>query len=143
MRELHKRYDEVQNSMTRREQSLQIAVVQLLKLALPDSAFYFAVRNEGRRSKVEGRTAKLMGLRPGMPDLIILWQGKTFAIELKEGRGVLSRTQRQCHGDMRAALWCPVAVCKSLDEVEAQLRDWGFPLTASVLPSGAVQRESA
>jgi hypothetical protein len=85
-----------------------------------------------------------MGLATGWPDLLYVHDGRIFGIELKASNGRLSRTrtvrtrsgalreimgQAERHEQLRAA-GMQVAVCKSVEDVLAQLRAWGLPLRA-------------
>lgn len=113
--------------MNRAEQALQIAVCEMLTYGLPRDAFYFAVRNEGKRGKAEAGVAIAMGLKPGMSDLVIFYRGRAFCIELKGTKsGMLSRKQ----GDVRLLLQAaktPYAVCNNLDQIEGLLKHWHIP----------------
>lgn len=47
----------------------------------------YAVPNGGKRSAREANALKASGVVAGIPDLVFLWKGKTYAFELKvEGR---------------------------------------------------------
>jgi hypothetical protein len=81
------------------------------------------------------------GLKPGIPDILIFYYG-VYGIELKTKDGKLTRTrivhsvrsgrpraimgQVEAHALLRQA-GANIAVCRSLDEVLAQLRAWGIP----------------
>ena len=107
------------------EADLQIAVAQYLNLALPKGAIWFAVPNGGTRNLREAVKFKRMGVKAGIPDIIILHQSKAFCIELKSGNGVVSKVQKA----MMLALFeagFVVAVCRSLDEVAAFLQAVGL-----------------
>ena len=70
--------------MTKRaEDALQRDVARLLDYALPPDAVWFHAPNGGGRSKVEAAIFKGLGVKPGVPDLIILYRGRCLAIELK------------------------------------------------------------
>lgn len=132
--------------MTRRahpEDDLQIAVKEFLDVALPVDAVFHHSPNGGWRKKREAARFKRMGVKPGWPDCTIIWQGRAYFIELKIGSNTPSLTQIACHTALRIAKG-KVEIAKSVEDVERLLRHvWGVPLQASVLPSGAVQRESA
>jgi hypothetical protein len=109
----------------RLEDKLQVAGVEYLTLVLdPKRYLVVAIRNEGKRSAVEGALAKAMGLRPGMTDLQIIGPGgSVWLIELKTETGTISDEQKSVHA------WCaangvPYAVCRSLDDVRAALTTW-------------------
>ena len=125
------------------EDDLQKAVKKFLDIALPPDAIFHHSPNGGWRVKREAAKFKEMGVKAGWPDITIIWNGgRSWFIELKIDRNTPSLAQLACHTALRLA-GSKVEVCKSLDEVEVQLRDWGIPLAASVLPSGAIERKSA
>ena len=115
------------------EERLQRAVVQFLTLAV-DAAqcLWWHVPNGGHRSKAAAARLKLMGVRPGVPDLaFILPGGRAGFIELKAGRGTLSDDQKafRINALTQGAFW---AEARSISEVERILRGWGVALQASV-----------
>jgi len=118
-------------AIKRREQELQISVVRFLEVALPDDVFFFHVPNGGKRRKREAAIFKAMGVKAGVPDIPFLHDGRCFLIELKADDGTLSDNQKAAHKFIRKA-GCPVAVCRSLGEVEQQLREWKIPLHATL-----------
>jgi hypothetical protein len=89
----------------------------------------FHIPNGGYRRKVEAAILKGMGVAAGTPDICILWRpGKVAFIELKAlGKSNISPAQRVFH----LRLWelgVPNAVCRSIDDVRAQLKTWGVQL---------------
>ena len=56
---------------------LQKAVVQFLRLACPDG-LVFAIPNGGHRSVRAGADLKATGLVPGVPDLCLVWRGRSL-----------------------------------------------------------------
>jgi hypothetical protein len=121
--------------MKRPEQQLQISVVQFIERALPGMLF-FHVPNGGGRSKAEAGILKAMGVKAGIPDLVLLLPtSKVAFIELKASRGSLSPAQREMRDELtrRGFLW---AEAKSLEQVEDILTEWlrpyGWSLNASV-----------
>jgi hypothetical protein len=83
------------------------------------------------RSLKVAQRLKGLGVLAGFPDLAICWRGRLICIELKTDKGVVSVAQRETH---RVLLYCgaEVMTCRSEVEVEAQLREMGVPLRASV-----------
>jgi hypothetical protein len=114
------------------EEDFQRQVVQFLRVAAPERMFFFHVPNGGQRhSKV---AAKLIGqgLRAGVPDLAVIWEGQVLFLELKTARGATSLVQRQVHKQLGlAGAW--VWVCRTLDEVIEALTAFGIPLRARAL----------
>lgn len=111
------------------EAQLQRAVMAYLALALPKDAVSFHPANEGRRSARAGADLKRQGMLPGLPDVMIIWRTQSYAIELKAGNGRLSAQQAATHRRLVGA-GCPVSICRSIDDVEAFLTLWRFPLAA-------------
>jgi hypothetical protein len=113
------------------EEMLHRTVLAFLRLALPADAICWHTPNGGLRSKRVAQRLNGMGVLAGFPDLAICWRGKLICIELKTKSGVVSVAQREAH---RVLLYCgaEVMTCRSTPEVEAQLREMGMPLRASV-----------
>jgi hypothetical protein len=108
------------------EAALQITVKQYLNICLGDEVQWTASLVGTYLTPQARSRAKAMGVRPGWPDLQFLFpDGVTRFIELKAGAS-LSPEQRdfrdRCAG---RGIW---ALCRSVDEVSAQLRAWGAPL---------------
>jgi hypothetical protein len=110
-----------------REQSLQEKVVRALKLALTRETTFFAVPNGGSRSRIEAAILDGQGVLPGVPDLILISNGRAFGLELKGENGSLSGAQRAAQVALRDA-GMRVEVARSLDEALEHLRDMGIPL---------------
>ncbi len=80
---------------------------------------WFHCPNGGRRYKGDGAKLKAMGVKAGIPDILILEARKNcygFAIELKVGRNTCSPEQNEMRRHFIAANW-HVLVSYSLDEV--------------------------
>lgn len=58
--------------------------------------------------------------RAGVPDFLVIIQGRTFFVEFKTATGKVSRLQRHEHGKIRGA-GVPVYVVRSVEELEATL----------------------
>jgi len=109
----------------RPEQELQIQVAAFMD-RIPGLLFWHTP-NGGGRSKVEASILKAMGVKPGVPDLIVLLpNGKVGFIELKAGKGVASPAQRQMMGELRAR-GCPCVEARSLEQVAETLNGWLSP----------------
>jgi hypothetical protein len=61
----------------------------------------------------------------GVPDLILIRDGKTYGLELKADGARLTPVQRMAHVLMRAA-GAEVAVAVGLDGALRQLESWGL-----------------
>jgi hypothetical protein len=112
------------------EISLQWHVAALLENNLPDDVFYTAFP-AGGGGHMRGMMLKGMGLKAGVPDILIVWQGRVYWIELKRADGgALSDAQKETQPILTAA-GCPVANCQTLDQVKGQLQAWGIPRRAT------------
>lgn len=114
----------------RPEEALHRAVAEFLTLALPEDA-WFTTFPAGGGGKVRGSILKGMGLKPGVPDILIIYQGKALWIELKAWNGRLSGSQRTAIADIMNA-GCPAYVTNSIESVQDILQLRGIPLRASV-----------
>jgi hypothetical protein len=113
------------------EDDLQAQVAEFLAVALPQGAVPHHSPGEGLRSKrAQGHLVR-SGFCKGWPDFEIIWRGRVYFIELKSGRGVVSKAQRETHRRLTYAE-APVMLCRSVPEVEAALRECGVPLRGSV-----------
>jgi hypothetical protein len=111
--------------MTRRQPEAQVqrtAIEHLRWRGVPNS-FAFHVPNGGWRTAVEGAILKGMGVVPGVPDVIIINNGKVFCLELKADNGRLTDIQHETIEAMRRA-GAVVAVAYSIDEAITQLENW-------------------
>lgn len=125
------------------EDELQACVTAALSvLLLPPAQFsHFPAGGYGLSPAAASRLYRL-GMKPGWPDLLIVHNGQLFGIELKTRTGKLSKT-RTVHTRSGAArvrvgqvetlaglqlAGVRIAVCRSVDEVLAQLRAWSVPL---------------
>ena len=106
------------------EAALHKAVAKYLAYALPKDAVFTTI-GHGGGGKVRGAQLKARGLLPGFPDILILWQGDAFCIELKSAKGRLSKEQEAVHDRLMVA-GCFVETCRSIEEVDLQLFLWGM-----------------
>lgn len=113
------------------EQRLQIAVAQYLAHALKPPAFFTAFP-AGGGGRLRGAFLKAMGLRAGMPDLLIFAPGpNVIGIELKSKAGRMTPAQMDVSSAFAGcSMW--LVLCRSVDEVERALRFCKVPLSATV-----------
>ena len=113
------------------EDDLQAAVCMFLRWALPWDATFWAVPNGGKRHVVEAQRMSRLGVRPGVPDLHVVYRGRLYCLELKAPKGVLSGVQMQM---IEKLTKCGVktAVVRSVEDVEHALRTWSIPLSAKL-----------
>lgn len=103
------------------EADLQQACVQLLQIyEAQDRLTYFHVPNGARLANPQrqGGRMKKLGVRPGVPDLVIvLPNGKTAWVELKSTAGKLSDYQ-QAWGQTLLALGHNWAIIRTVTELQ-------------------------
>jgi hypothetical protein len=110
--------------VTRRaEQQVQRTVLEHLEVRAVPNCYWFHPANGGWRSPVEARVFKGLGVRPGVPDLVLIHAGRTYGLELKATRGRLTPVQRTAHCLMRAA-GAEVEVATGIDAAVRQLEKW-------------------
>ena len=101
----------------------QIALARTLK---GSGLFFTAVPNGGYRLRSEARTMKMMGVRPGIPDILVFdvpvgSRAKGLALELKRAGGVpsdVSKAQRKCLEELEARGWLTIVAFGAADARE-------------------------
>ena len=114
------------------EESIQTAVASFLDHALPADAVWWHTPNGGARNKVVASKLKWAGVKPGVPDVVIVWKGRVICIELKAHDGRLSYAQIEMQSNLLLAGAVVLPVARSVDEVAAFLETLGMPLRAAV-----------
>lgn len=109
------------------EDDFQIAVAKRLDAALPEGTLWWHTPNGGKRSKGVAGKLKAMGVKPGVPDVLILHAGLLYCIELKQPGNSPSPQQRDFHAALKSQ-GVPIAVAQSLAEVEEAVAAFGIPL---------------
>lgn len=112
------------------EDSLQITVAEHLDRIGLD---WFHVPNGGSRNVIEARKLKRMGIKAGVPDVLIFRPCWTpagryihgLAIELKAGKNKLEPSQKDWRGKLVAKGWV-WQECRSLDDVIDTLKKAGI-----------------
>jgi hypothetical protein len=95
---------------------LQKAVIGYLAQALPPTAF-FRLFPRGGGGLFHGLRMRDLGLREGFPNLLILYDGCAYCIELRPGGGLSVPSQRDCYAALQDAR-IPVTVARSLGDVQ-------------------------
>ena len=98
------------------EESLRTAVLAYLSEALPPTAFFcvFPTKTGGL---FHGLKMRELGVRPGFPNLLVLYGGRAFCIELKTDAHLLEPSQRDCYAALQDAR-IPIVVARSLGDVQ-------------------------
>jgi len=112
-------------SRRRPEQQLQKAVLEHLAWRGMSGLFVCHYPGGGWRSPVEAAIFKSLGVVAGTPDLLIVYGGHCFALELKTAYGRLSQTQVDTQARLRAA-GATVATAVEIDAALEQLEQWGL-----------------
>lgn len=105
------------------ENQLHTNVAMFLDLSLPNGALWQHSMNEGKRGAVYQAKLKSHGVRAGWPDIQVVYEGRSYFIELKRpaspGRrkGELTTAQKSMHAQLLDA-GAQVAVCYSLGDVQ-------------------------
>jgi hypothetical protein len=102
------------------EELLHRAVAQYLSSAVPPGAVWTTV-GHGGGGKARGGRLKAMGLKPGWPDIQILWNGCFLGIELKAADGRISPAQGACADAIEGA-GGEVSLARSVDDVALIIR---------------------
>ena len=113
------------------EDDLQAAVCFMLKWGLPHDVTSWACPNGGKRHKLEAARMTRLGVRAGIPDIHIVYQGRLHCLELKSPTGQLSATQAQMIRKLEAC-GVPTAIIRKPEELEQALREWGIPFSLRV-----------
>lgn len=115
--------------MTKRdnaEQRFQVQLIRDLRRILPSPECFLTHFPSGGGGAMRGSFLKSMGLIPGFPDILLIYRGVAFGLELKAGKNGLEETQRDTHAALgRAGM--DVRVVRSLDEAIAALAAFGIP----------------
>lgn len=113
------------------EAILQRSVVQYLSAALPAGVWWSHIGHGARMSVFTASKLKAMGLKKGIPDLLIvppevghIW------IELKAAKGRVEPDQKNWLAILNAAPNSHAFVCRSVEAVESALRSAGVILKA-------------
>lgn len=106
---------------------VHIPLVQhLRRRAMPGLVWWHAANGAFYGGARQGALMKALGVRPGVADLVFLYEGRFYALELKREKGArASAEQRQFLDDVRMAGGI-AAVCSGLDEALATLERWGL-----------------
>lgn len=117
---------------SREEDQVQAGIVEFLDML---GILVFHVPNGGGRSKIEGAILKGLGVKPGIPDLIVVREdGRMICIECKRPKrrlltGELSKASARLSESQKemipklAKLGVPTIIAESLDDALRGLTD--------------------
>lgn len=100
------------------EHDLQVACAQYLDACLPADAVWFHCPNGEKRDKGTAIKLKAMGVKPGIPDIFILWDCAVLCIELKAGKGKPGDDQIAMCDRLEQAGAYVLRECRSVEELE-------------------------
>ena len=105
------------------EAAIQRAIFQHIRARAHPGVFAFHVPNGGYRLPVEAAILKGLGVKSGVPDVIIIHCGHVFCLELKSERGRLSPKQRETLAALEVA-GAHTCVAAGLDAALSALEEW-------------------
>jgi hypothetical protein len=125
--------------MSEREFVLHVGIVEHLRRHREEGVVFFHPSSgEERTKRVDPKTGKVfcpggtrlqrMGMRKGVPDLVILHSGRIMGLEVKSPDGALSREQKEFRAEWERAGGI-YAVVRSMKEGTALLEAWGVART--------------
>jgi hypothetical protein len=107
------------------EQGIQRALFQHLRLRGVPGLFAFHPPLGGYRRPIEAKIFQSLGVVAGVPDVILIHSGQTFALELKAENGRLTAAQTLVQNALREA-GAQVATTYGLDAALEQLERWNL-----------------
>lgn len=118
---------ETRRMRRRIESELQIACVTWFSLQYPKIArLLFHTANGGKRGKSEGGIFKAMGVRAGVPDLILLYGSSGYnslGIELKTDKGKQGTNQKE-YMELMEENHSKYVVVRSIGEFMMEIRKY-------------------
>src|SRR5262249_51925182 len=109
----------------RPEQQIQRAVFNHLKTRAAPGVFAFHVPNGGWRRPIEGAIFKGLGVVAGVPDVVAIREGRTYALAFKAPEGKITAVQSFSMGLMAKA-GATVGVAYGLDDALRWLETHGL-----------------
>lgn len=115
------------------EHRLQQACAAFLSAVLPRDCYWTSVdAGQGAMNIRAAQMRKARGVKAGFCDMLVVWRGGFYGLELKATNGRVSDIQQTTHAQIREA-GGQVSVCRSIEDVERALRHWGIPLRGTTL----------
>ena len=109
------------------EHEIQKAICEYLDIR---KICYWAVPNGGKRSKSEAGRLKVEGVKSGVPDLCLIYDGMYYGLEVKKPatstpKGYLTKNQKIMHTKIEAA-GGTVKTVYSVADVILWVNTWGL-----------------
>ena len=126
--------------MSRREEwQEQVKLSLLLNKWLDPACTFWTATDPVAPSVTSGAMRKKRGVKPGVPDVLVWYRGKSITIELKSRRWQCSSSQRAVREDLLRAgsQWF---VCRSAIAAMWALYESGVPFRAIVYEDGTIER---
>jgi hypothetical protein len=105
------------------EYKLHVAIIKHIESAFP-GLLYFHVPNQ-TRDATEAFFNKQMGVRPGIPDIILAWRGGQGMMEIKTEAGKISSNQNKTMSAFHAIGW-HTGVVRNVKSAHQMLVAWGI-----------------
>jgi hypothetical protein len=119
------------------EAEIHIAIADLLRRAASPGVSWFHPANGELRDIRTAARLKKMGVRPGIPDLMITIGGRMHGLELKTAKGRTSPAQIAMHDEMRAS-GVVIEIAHGIQAAVDCLKRWGaIRLATSPAPAPA------
>src|SRR5262245_31401044 len=101
------------------------ALVQHIELYGAAGVVWWHTPLGGTRNKIEAARLRRVGTKAGVPDLLLLYNGHHYGLELKTASGRPSAAQMAFISALNAA-GATASVAHGLDQAVAALRRWGL-----------------
>jgi len=118
--------------MNRPEDRLQARIRIYLNAALPAPGWWSSIAQERKQSPVAGARLKARGCKPGIADVLIWFEGRFIAVELKSRDGVMSEPQRAFATAMKRNGFAAYEI-RSVEALHNALVYEGIPVLPSYL----------
>lgn len=113
------------------ETEIHEAVAEHMRLRGRRGVPWWHTPNGEHRDPAIGAKLKRMGTRAGVPDVLLVIDGRLHGLELKRERGgVISAEQRAMHAELQEA-GAIIETARGLDEALEVLEQWGALMPAS------------
>lgn len=121
------------------EETIQRGCVEFLTRfvpAPPDGPAWTAVNPIPAKSKAAAGVSKAMGLKAGVHDIVMCWEGAFLGFEIKTPKGRVSPAQKMWHGALEAAGGHSFVI-RDVADFAYILRNLGVPIRGKRADVGA------